>query len=199
MFVSHEHDEGLLKTIEAGFLDALKRLAQSAPTEFEFVPTIPDDAPTPKEVALPEVPIHRRIDEEARLRRADASEESCVRGPECEGTRIVNGFTLIRYDEHDLRCLLCQRYDAFLTHYKSRLNGQSPAPFPWRNLVDVPGEYTSRACICPSVGDQHDPFVLHLRHQYRCNGDFIEQHGVNFRGPPTEGGTALGIPTESRR
>lgn len=187
--IARSRDVGLLNTIETAFIESLKRIEQNAPTSFDFDPIqTSTDSVTIAEAV--EVNVHTRADEEARLLRPMDGEQCCSRGLECEGLKIENGFTLVPYSlrTNDLRCLLCKRYDALSKYYGQTLNDITPTPFPWRNIVDVDGEYSSDACVIPTISAPIDPFVLHLRHQYHVRENRVEQHGVHFRSAPIAAG-----------
>ena len=188
----------LRQTLNAIFIESLQQYALRAPNEHPVrtetaLSRHGPEGPNHTEGTHPLIPIHRRADEEARLRPCCFSdEEACSMGARCEGhvlalSQETQGFTLVQYDTSDPRCLLCRRAEACQRYHLAQVSGRPPPPFPWRNLANTVGEYTMES----TFNSTSTPFVRHERHRYRYqpggrtqNFPTISQTHVNFHMPP---------------
>lgn len=134
---------------------------------------------------LPELELVLRADEEAFMRPARTGETPCASGASCEGRLIaryvyegaVEGFTCPAFvlpaaqtTCNDL-CVLCLRKAVSVQLYTLRSwNAVTPCVIlPYRNVVEVEGEYRAGACLYPSrraFEGVSDPFLRHHRHRY---------------------------------
>ena len=148
------------------------------------------NAPAPPAERQPLVLVPRHH-EEAYMRPPTSDEVACAEGPRCEGhavatayaaaaddtVRVPNGYTLVALTAPGgtptwTRCVWCLRKETSLAWYRAKAEGTVPDTLaqPYRNAVDVPGEYSRSACLWP--GDKAPwggivaPFVRHERHQY---------------------------------
>ena len=157
------------------------------------------------------LPLVYREYEERFMRPAAADEPACMHGQQCEGHHIARhvyarpewGFTLPAFvlpsgGRCNNLCVLCLRKET-ATHFyalRTQQDGDlrpSSVVQPYRNVIDVPGEYRGDACLYPSrkrFEGISDPYVQHLRHRYEYVETAEGQHIVHgptmlyFRQPP---------------
>lgn len=169
--------------------------------------------------SVPELPLVSKAYEDGYLReaRAGAGERPCVAGDQCEcvlmaerAPRRAQGFVcrefLLPEDEARWRrtnkppaqrglCLPCIRKQCMLWYYELVAADEDAKTLiqTHRNMVDVPGEYSSAACLYPH--DRRffgitDPIVEHQINRYAYvtlpdGSRGLRQTGVDFRERPT--------------
>lgn len=163
------------------------------------------DAKAQASVEPEEVELVLRADEEAFMRPVADGETPCASGELCEARLIaryvyegaVAGFTCPAFvlpranvTCGDL-CVLCLRKAVSVQLYTLRSWNKTPPTLilPYRNAVDVDGEYRAGACLYPSrraFEGVSDPFLRHQRHRYVYQDGVIRHSDavLHFRSAP---------------
>tara|TARA_B110000211_G_scaffold24616_1_gene25286 strand:- start:190 stop:2616 length:2427 start_codon:yes stop_codon:yes gene_type:complete len=181
------------KNIETTFQDQIKQLMKDAPSLAQSSNTI-ESSSILSEVNVPicKIPCYSRQFEESMMRPPESGEKPCINADNCECTQIAlqeptvcdtSAFIGVGLDEPHAMCILCIRRKVSQAFYHYLITKTSPETCiqPHYNIVNQPMEYNKNCVFLPtSLAGITDPFVMHLRHNYKYENGIISQTMVNF-------------------
>ena len=182
------------KNIETTFSDQIKQLIKDAPSLSQESKNHIESTSILAEVNIPvkRIPCYSRQFEETMMRPPNTDETPCMNNSLCECMLIAQqeltidsskGFIGVALDEEHHQCIICVRRQVSQLFYHYLITKTSPETCiqPHYNRIDQPGEYNKNCVFLPtSMAGITDPFVMHLRHNYKYEDGHITQHMVNF-------------------